>query len=331
MNGGSDLASAALPRPSMRQPQAAFLIVILLLFGVTLLATHVVTNPYFFFAGYVVIQYVALATAWNVLGGYAGYINFGPAAFFGAGAYVGAFLVNTVALPLPLSIAAAGIFGAVLGLLMGWMTLRVQGVYFAIATIGLVVVAETLVTNIDALGGASGMAVRAPDAPFWAGGNTQYAFIAIVAIALLFVVLARWIEGSAFGRGLRALKASEIAAECAGVPTLRLKLVTCALSGGMLAAAGAPYSYYSGFIEPGSAFSLSLSLNAIAMPLIGGKRTWIGPVIGALLLASTQQIASVTISSELNILVVGIVLVIFVAAAPDGLVGAFGPKRRTAR
>lgn len=283
--------------------------------------TRMVDNPYVFFAGYVVIQYVALATGWNVLGGYAGYINFGPTAFYGVGVYMAAFLVKAMGAPLPVAIAAAGVAGALLGLAMGWMTLRVQGVYFAIATIALVVMAETVIHNIDYLGGASGLALMPPQAPAWAGGQPQFMLMVMLAIAVAFVALARWIEISAMGRGLRALKASEIAAECAGVPTFRLKLIACAVSGAMLAIAGAPYVYYASFIEPGTAFSLALSLNAIAMPLIGGKRSWVGPVIGALLLATVQQAASVTISSELNILVVGVVLILFVAVAPDGIVG----------
>ncbi len=96
----------------------------------------------------------------------------------------------------------------------------------------------------------------------------------------------------------------------------------------MLAAAGAPYPFYTNFIEPVTAFSLLIGLNAIAMPLIGGTRSWAGPIIGAIVLASAQQIATVTISSELNILFVGVVLIAFVALAPNGLLGL--AKRKSA-
>ena len=105
------------------------------------------------------------------------------------------------------------------------------------------------------------------------------------------------------------------------MPTLRLKLISTAAMGSLMGIAGAPYAFFLAFIEPVSAFSLLIAVNAIAMPMIGGRATWIGPVIGAILLGTAQQVATVTISSELNILVVGVMLVGFVALAPEGVVG----------
>jgi branched-chain amino acid transport system permease protein len=278
-------------------------------------------NPYYFFAGYVVLQYVVIATGWNILGGYAGYTNFGASAFFGAGAYTAAFLFKAAAAPLALQIPGAALVGMLIGLATGYLTLRIQGVYFAIATVALVIVLETLVHNTEYLGGAAGIAVFGPPPPAWFGGQTQFVFCVMLALAVGAVTLARFIETSWIGRGLRAIRASEPAAEACGVPTLRLKLLACTLSGGVMAAAGAPYPSYTSYLDPVSAFSLTIGLNALAMPLIGGIRTWLGPVIGAVLLASVQQITTVTISSEFNILAVGLVLIAFVVAAPEGLLG----------
>jgi branched-chain amino acid transport system permease protein len=282
---------------------------------------QLIGNPYYFYAGYVVLQYVVIATGWNILGGYAGYTNFGASAFFGGGAYVAALLFKAFEAPLFAQIFGAMASGVLLGIVTGYLTLRIQGVYFAIATVALVVVLETVVQNSEYLGGAAGLPVFAAPAPAWFGGQTQYMFCVMLALACGAVVLARWIEVSWIGRGLRAVKASEPAAEACGVPTLKLKLLACALSGGVMAAAGAPYPSYSAYLDPVSAFSLTIGLNALAMPLIGGTRSWAGPVIGAVLLASVQQIATVTISSEFNILAVGIVLIAFVIAAPEGLLG----------
>jgi branched-chain amino acid transport system permease protein len=135
-------------------------------------------------------------------------------------------------------------------------------------------------------------------------------------------VTAAWlIERSRTGRGLAALRDNEEAAECMGVPTLRLKLFATTVSGFFLGVAGAPFPYYVTYVEPASAFSLDYAVNALAMPMIGGTTTWIGPVIGAVLLGTAQQVATVTISSELNLLIVGVVLVAFVVLAPEGLVG----------
>jgi branched-chain amino acid transport system permease protein len=286
-----------------------------------LVLPQVIPNPFYFYAGYVILQYVVLATGWNILGGYAGYTNFGASGFFGAGAYTAAFLFQACEASMPLQLAGAAVVGVVLGVLTGYLTLRVQGVYFAIATVALVVVLETAVYNIDYLGGAAGLPLLAPPPPPWFRGQPQYVFAIMLALAAGAVVVARSIEVSWVGRSLRAIRASEAAAECSGVPTLKLKLAACALSGGIMSMAGAPYPTYAAYVDPVSAFGLIIGLNALAMPLIGGTESWLGPVIGAVLLASLQQIATVTISSEYNILAVGVVLIAFVALAPDGLLG----------
>jgi branched-chain amino acid transport system permease protein len=305
-----------------------FILVAVIVLAAGLMLPKLISNPYYFYAGYVVLQYVVIATGWNILGGYAGYTNFGASAFFGAGAYTGAVLFNAFELPIYVQILGAAVMGMLLGIATGYLTLRIQGVYFAIATVALVIVLETIVHNVEYLGGASGVPVFAPPPPQWFGGQTQFVFCVMLALAIGAVVLARWLEVSWVGRGLRAIRASEPAAESCGVPTLRLKLLACALSGGVMAAAGAPYSTYTSYLDPVSAFGLIIGLNALAMPLIGGTRSWLGPVIGALLLASVQQIATVTISSEYNILAVGLVLIAFVVAAPDGLLGIRLRKQR---
>jgi len=144
-----------------------------------------------------------------------------------------------------------------------------------------------------------------------------------VILAIIAVAIARYIETSWIGRGLRAIRDNEEAAECTGVPTLKLKLAACSISGALMSAAGAPLAMYQSCVEPASAFNLTYSVSALAMPIIGGTAHWIGPVIGAILLGTVQQVVTVTISSELNVLVVGVLLVVFVVAAPQGIVGLY--------
>src|SRR5262245_51376675 len=280
-------------------------------------------NEYAFFATYTVLMFVMLATAWNILGGYAGYVNFGTPAFFGLGAYTAAVLYKAFALPLALQIVAAAVMSGLLGLFAGMLTLRLRGIFFAIATIALVVIMETLFINWRYAGGATGLQLLrpAPLPPFESYIKMLFFVMALMVVAA--VALARYIERSWIGRGLRALRDSEEAAECSGVPTLKLKLFACAVSGGLMGAAGAPMPMYLSFIEPASTFNLNYAVGALAGAMIGGTSHWIGPVIGALLLSSVQQIVTVTISNEINVLVVGILLVFFVAAAPDGIIGFF--------
>jgi branched-chain amino acid transport system permease protein len=278
---------------------------------------------YFFFAAYTVLMFVVLATAWNILGGYAGYVNFGTPAFFGLGAYTAAVLYKAFALPLGLQIAAAAVMAGLLGFGAGMLTLRLRGIFFAIATIALVVIMETLFINWRYAGGATGLQLLRPE-PIWPFESyITMLFVVMAGMCVAAVAIARYIERSWIGRGLRALRDSEEAAECNGVPTLRLKLFACTVSGALMGAAGAPMPMYLSFIEPASTFNLNYAIGALASPMIGGTAHWLGPVIGAVILSTLQQIVTVTISSEMNVLVVGVLLVVFIVVAPEGILGLF--------
>jgi branched-chain amino acid transport system permease protein len=280
-------------------------------------------NEYFFYAAFVVLQFVVLATAWNILGGYAGYVNFGTAAFFAIGSYTGVVLFKWLGAPLLVQIVAAAAVSGLLGFGVGMLTLRLRGIFFAIATVAIIFIMETLMVNWRYVGGATGLQLLRPDvmAPF--GSYTRMLFAVMALLAVIAVSVARYVQVSWIGRGLRAIRDSEEAAECSGVPTLKLKLFACTVSGALMGAAGAPMPMYLSFIEPASSFSLNYSVSALAMPMIGGTVHWIGPVLGALLLGSIQQIVTVTISNEINVLVVGVLLVLFVVLAPDGVIGLF--------
>jgi branched-chain amino acid transport system permease protein len=280
-------------------------------------------NEYFFFAGFVVLTFIVLATAWNILGGYAGYVNFGTSAFFGTGAYAAVVLFQWLGAPLGVQIAAGALMGAALGFGVGVMTLRLRGIFFAIATVAVVFIMETLMINWRYVGGATGLQLQRPEvmAPF--ATYARMLFVAMTLMAIAAVAIARYIQTSWIGRGLRAVRDSEEAAEANGVPTLRLKLIACVVSGGLMGAAGAPMPMYLSFIEPASTFSLNWAIGALAAPMIGGTIHWLGPVIGAILLSSLQQIVTVTISGEMNVLVIGVLLVAFVVFAPDGILGLF--------
>jgi branched-chain amino acid transport system permease protein len=292
------------------------------------LMTQLIGNEYPFFAGYGILQFVVLAVAWSILGGYAGYVNFGTSAFFGVGVYTAVFLIKAMGAPLGVQIAAAALVGAVLGLAVGLLTLRMQGIFFSIATIAMTIVIETSVTNWRFVGGAAGIQLQRPPvmAPFHS--YVQMLFFVQACMVVLAVAIARYIQNSWIGRGLQALKDDEVAAECTGVPTLRLKVLACVISGALMCAAGAPAAMYLQYADPSSAFNLNYSVSVLAMSLIGGTAHWAGPVIGAILLGSTQQLLAVTISSEVNVLVLGIMLVLFVVAAPEGIIGLIRRVRR---
>jgi branched-chain amino acid transport system permease protein len=287
-------------------------------------------NEYLFFAGYVVLQYVVLATAWNILGGYTGYVNFGTAAFFALGAYTSVALGKLTSLPIPAMMLAGGVISGVVGLGMGYLTLRLRGVFFAIATLALAVVVQTLITNWDFVGGSRGAYTVRPALVPLLGSYVQYLFLIMLALAVIAIAIAHAIERSRLGYGFATILDDEAAAEASGVPTLRLKLVATTLSGALMGMAGAPLPYYVTYLDPASGFNLAYAVNSIAMPLIGGMTSWIGPLIGALLLGSIQQVATVSNwfggHPEINLLIVGVLLILFVIAAPNGIVGLLGVR-----
>jgi branched-chain amino acid transport system permease protein len=306
------------------------------------IGARLIGNDYLFFAGYVVLQFVVLATAWNILGGYCGYVNFGTAAFFAIGAYTavalhklganpGSYMSGTFAflrplfpLSLPTLVVVGGLIAGVIGLFMGYLTLRLRGVFFSIATLAMAVVLQTLIINWDFVGGSRGAYIIRPDSVgqgAFALGYIQYLFLIMLVLAIAALAIARTIERSPLGYGFASIRDDELAAEAAGVPTLRVKLIATTISGAFMGMAGAPFPYYIGYVEPASTFGLPYAVNAIAMPMIGGTTSWAGPLIGAILLGSLQQIITVTISSAANLLIVGLLLVLFVIIAPKGIIG----------
>src|SRR5712692_3607820 len=155
--------------------------------------TRFPVNQYYYFAAYVVLQYVVLATAWNILGGYTGYVNFGSAGFFALGAYSSVALLKLAAPPLPVLILMGGVVSGLVGLATGYLTLRLRGVFFAIATLALSVVLQTLVINWDFVGGARGVYTMRPQTTYF-HNYIEVLFIAMLVLVVIAISTARFIE-----------------------------------------------------------------------------------------------------------------------------------------
>ena len=307
-------------------------IVLAIAAAVIAISTATVENDYFFAASYTVLQFVVLATAWNILGGFTGYVNFGSAAFFSLGAYSSVVLYTAFKAPIAVALPVGMVVAGLVGLGMGYLTLRLRGVFFSIATLAFAEVLLTFVLNWDYVGGARGAYIILPrEAPFGFRSNVQYLFAVMALMTAFAIAVARFIETSMLGRGLAAIRDDELAAECSGVPTLRLKLVSTTVSGALMGMAGSTFPYFIQYVEPTGTFNLSYAVNSIAMPLIGGMSTWLGPVIGAILLGTIQQVVQVTVSSSWNLLIVGVLLVLFVTLAPNGIMGWVARWRRPRR
>ncbi|MBV9459919.1 MAG: branched-chain amino acid ABC transporter permease, partial [Bradyrhizobium sp.] len=254
----------------MRKGSIAFWLGVVVFLAVVLVMTQTMRNEYPFFAGYVILQFVVLSVAWTILGGYAGYVNFGTNAFFGVGVYTSVLLVQAYGAPLGVQILVAAVVGCLLGLGVGLLTLRMRGIFFSIATIALAIIIETAVTNWRFVGGAAGIQLARPPVmpPF--DSYVKMLFFVQALLVVVAIAVARFIQNSRIGRGLHALRDDELAAECTGVPTLRLKLMACMISGALISAGGAPAAMYLSFANPDSAFNLNYSVSVLAMALIGG-------------------------------------------------------------
>jgi branched-chain amino acid transport system permease protein len=203
----------------------------------------------------------------------------------------------------------------------GYLTLRLRGVFFAIATLALVIVIETLIVNWEFVGGGRGTYIIRPQSIVFFGDYIRYLFATMLGLCVVAIVVARTIQRSQLGYGFATIRDDELAAEASGVPTLRLKLIATTISGALMGMAGAPFPYYITYMQPQTAFGLEIGVNAIAMPMIGGTTSWVGPLVGALLLGTLQQLSTVMISSTANLMIVGVVLIVFVVLAPQGIVG----------
>ena len=226
------------------------------------------------------------------------------------------------------------VVSGIVGFGMGYLTLRLRGSFFAIATLALAVVLQTLIVNWDYRRRLARRLYHPPREPrirHFSVHYIEYLFALMLMLAVIALITARTIERSQLGFGFATIRDDELAAEASGVPTLRLKLIATTLSGAFMGMAGAPFPYYIGYLQPSSAFGLEYAVNSIAMPMIGGTTSWVGPLVGAVLLGSAQQYATVTISSAVNLLIVGLMLVAFVIIAPNGLVGLVQERLRAWR
>ena len=220
-------------------------VILLLGFGFTKLSN----NEFYFFAIYTIMQGVIMAVAWNILGGFTGYVNFGSAGFFAVGVYTSVSLNKAFGLPLAATLVIAGIIGGLLGLAAGYLSLRLKGVYFAIATLAIALVLETVVNNWHFVGGAAGTYIIPPTYSFIFDNFIELLFMLMLVLAIAATAISRYISSSRLGMGLAAIRDDETAAECMGVPTLRLKLISTTTMGVLMSVAGAPYPFFVSFVE----------------------------------------------------------------------------------
>lgn len=258
------------------------------------------------------LVFMILAYSWNLIGGYAGYTHFGQVCFFGLGGYVGALLIQKAGMPWYFAVPVAALAGIALALPLGTAMLRLKGPYFAIGMFGLTRVLESLVLGFDSITqGGTGLYLVPLD-------NLRPVYYTLVGLALV-MILATWrLDNSRLGLKLLAIREDEQAAEALGVRTTRLKIGTFVVSAIAPAAVGALYAVYLGFIDPPTAFSPVMELTTIAIVLLGGMGTVLGPLVGAIVLSVVNELLWARFP-EYYLAIVGTLVLLSVLFMPRGI------------
>ena len=268
--------------------------------------------------------YIILASNLNLMIGYAGYVNFGNIVFFGLGGYICLYLVTVWHVHVILAALIGGVGVSAVALLFGAGILRLRGAFFALATIGVNQAVQQLVVNFEPWGGATGIYMSLDSyQPF--GGPMQalwWMYLLIILLTAASMLLSYAIKNSKFGLGLIAIGQNEDAAAVLGVPTARYKALVYSASAFLPAVAGGLYFFKSGIIEPGSAFNLENSIEAIVMVMLGGAGTVLGPALGAFLYEEVRGILlTIQYLSHFQLVIAGALLLIIVQFVPGGLLG----------
>ena len=275
--------------------------------------------------GFLTFIFVTLAVSWNMVGGYAGQVSFGYAAFFGTAAYTTAILWSRYQWEPVLTLPLAGLAAVIVALLVGLPCFRLLGPYFSIATIGVGEASRVLALNLDQLtGGASGLnlplSVPSKSWFYWSG----------LLLALVAVSVSGWMRASRLGLGLFALRMDQDAAESLGLNSTAYKNVAHCLSAFFVGVAAGLYVVYFSYVHPNQVFGFDLSIGMVLMGVIGGVGTLWGPVLGAAIYYPVRQlILSQSNLVAFNLLVYGGLLIAIILFEPGGLLGLL--RRMTRR
>ncbi len=309
-----------------KAPLAATAIIIVMLAAFPFLSPEV----YYLSFMFSVFMYVILASSWNLIGGYAGYLSFGHAAFFGIGAFATAKMAAVFELPPVLTILAAipaGAIAALVALIIGYPCLKIRGPYFAVVTLCFAFVVDLAVKNIEYLGGAEGIWMQIMDVPEKLSRSIMYEVMLLLMVVTLAV--AWWIGRSRLGAGLRAVRSDEEVAETMAIPTARIKIQAFILSAFFPGIAGGLFAYYLTYIHADVVFNINTSILIVLMAMFGGGGTWLGPIIGAVILTVVNELLSTFAQAEIARIIYGALFIVVTIFMPNGILDFFRKKNRS--
>ncbi len=290
-----------------------------------LLLLPVVLNSYAVTVFIFIFFYAFLGQAWNIVGGYAGQLSAGHAAFVGIGAYASALLSVQAGLTPWLGMLVGGALSAALGTVVGYLGFRfgLRGFYFVLLTVAFAEVCRIVALNTDAVGGALGYYITFTGDPrqFQFQDNRAYYYIALgLMVAATGVV--RWIERRRFGAYLVAIREDEGACEALGVNTFQYKMLAMVVSSFLTGVGGTFYAFYLFSLQPNAVFGIPLSVEIIIRPIVGGAGTLLGPILGSFILSPLAEISRVYVGhgswSGAHLIVYGLLLIAVVLFLPQG-------------
>lgn len=277
-------------------------------------------NGYYLNLLYITVLYVGLAYGWNIISGYAGYFSFGQIAFFGIGAYATGLIVVNLHWHWMLCALAGGLIACALSIPMGFVMLRLRGPFFAMGMFGLAQTSRVVITAIPASGGGSGLFLPP-------GSDLRSIFYWTLGITVGAIILTLWIDRSAFGLRLQALREDEQVAGTLGINVTLEKMYAFALSALIPGLLGGGYAWFLTYIEPDAAFSPRLDLQSVVMAILGGVGTVWGPLVGGVLMTQIAE-ALWARFPQIYLMIFGGLLVVLLIVLPRGIVPALARRLR---
>ncbi|MFH0824655.1 MAG: branched-chain amino acid ABC transporter permease [Pseudomonadota bacterium] len=283
---------------------------------------------YFVSFMFTLFLYVCLASSWSIIGGLAGYLSFGHAAFLGIGAYSTAIIAKALDLS-PLgtlfSVIPAGAVSALIALVIGYPCLRLRGPYFAVITLCFGFVAQLAVKNLAFTGGADGLWLKAMDLPIHASRSVSYEMMLLLTVLTVFTAGKVW--GSKFGAGLRAIKEDEEVAQTMAINAPKLKLTAFVISAFFPGMCGGIFACYLTYIHPDIVFDVNISILIVLMALFGGGNHRLGAVVGAASLTLVNEGLSTFVKAESARIIYGCLFVAVIIFMPNGIIEYLGNIR----
>lgn len=277
--------------------------------------------------GVVIASYAVLATSWNFVGGFTGYISLGHAAYSGLGGYATALLILRADVNPWLALALGGLIVAALAVPIGIASLRVRGASFVIVSIALVLILLLVFQSWGSFtGGSNGLRVPRPFGDDVLRPEQHERFFYLHAALLAVLLLCWWaIDRSRFGMGLKAIREDEDKAQSLGVPTFAYKLVVFVVSAFFTAIGGGMYALWFGYLDPIFQFSILVGSYMVLMSLLGGIRSLFGPLLGAVIVGYAMEFFKAQYGdTQAHLIAMGALLALVVLFMPDGIIPALG-------